>query len=284
MPLTFVLDQFGEVETPDREYSRLQLAFSTLQLDSEMIRVGEARYVRGDLPFIDLGLSPSRYLAGARPDALATLVSGLGGRSAVRETVNGVEALRYDLTGTELTDLASLIVAVPAAADPAATSLWVTEDGRIPVKLTMEASAAGSPGSLYLEINITDLDDPDISVEPPDSPVSATSALTSSSAPAPAGDEGDSDSGSDVGILDRVIGFVGGLIGGLSGGFDPVAVYDAAEMAEENADDAKETIETVEEWREANPDDPTVGRAFREPDSDPEGKTWLYKWFWSHFE
>jgi hypothetical protein len=70
------------------------------------------------------------------------------------------------------------------------------------------------------------------------------------------------------------------VVQAVTNGFSPKSVQESVEIVEEATPSIKENIDNIEEWREANPEDPTVGRAFREPDNDPEGKNWLYRWFW----
>ncbi len=274
MPIQMSVYQEGNVQTTNkREYARLQYEIESLSQDSELVREGEARWVRGNLPFIDLDFNPTHYLD--EPGTREALTDQLASLSGVPEKVNGVDALRYELSGDKFYELAGIPVSGSDSPDPPSASLWVAKDLGIPVKLIMEASSKSEPGSIYTEINVMNLNDPNITINLPSEGVVGISYTTpqESTYTLQYDDEGPS-------IWDWIEYAVRGLIEAATGGFEPGAFVEVAEIAAENVEDAKAKTEIIEQWREANPDDPTVGRAFREPDKFPEEKNWVYDWFW----
>jgi len=91
----------------------------------------------------------------------------------VRETLNGVDALHYSQTQSGLGSLSELLgIGEPQNDVPVETktNLWLTEDGRYPIRLVIDAKGRDAEGrdiSIQLEMNVTDLNDPGIDIRPP---------------------------------------------------------------------------------------------------------------------
>jgi hypothetical protein len=97
------------------------------------------------------------------------------GAEPTKEKMNGVDALHYTANQSGLGSLRELLgVAEPENDVPVETrmDLWLTEDGGYPVRMAIDAGgtdAAGGEVSVQLEMNVTDLNDPGIEIEPPHS-------------------------------------------------------------------------------------------------------------------
>ena len=89
--------------------------------------------------------------------------------------MNGVDALHYTATQSGLGSLSDLFgVTEPENSGPVETKmeLWLTEDGGYPVRVVIDAGGKDAEGrevSIQLEMNVTDLNDPGIKIEPPHS-------------------------------------------------------------------------------------------------------------------
>ena len=114
-------------------------------------------------------LSPGK-LSGSVIDEKA-----FAGAKPAKETMNGVDALHYTADQSGLGSLADLLgVAEPENDVPVETKmdLWLTEDGGYPVRVVIDARGTDAEGremSVQLELNVTDLNDPGIEIEPPHS-------------------------------------------------------------------------------------------------------------------
>jgi hypothetical protein len=97
------------------------------------------------------------------------------GAEPTKEKMNGVDALHYTANQSGLGSLRELLgVAEPENDVPVETKmdLWLTEDGGYPVRLMIDAGGTDTEGeevSVQLEMNVTDLNDPGIEIEPPHS-------------------------------------------------------------------------------------------------------------------
>jgi hypothetical protein len=100
-------------------------------------------------------------------------IAGLAGAETISERVNGVDATRFSFDEESLADLAESTGAVAGIADlnnieTMTLDVWLTADG-VPVKLVLDLEAEDQDGGISLdaEFNITDLNDPDITIERP---------------------------------------------------------------------------------------------------------------------
>ena len=165
--------QTGAVVMPDREYYRLQLDLGGVLFDTEVITIGDRVWQRGDVPAPELGLSLASSFDGQGgfnfdfggddffdPAAVAALTT-------TEEQVNGVDTLRYTLDGAQFEALFGAFALQPGEEAPA-VSLWISTQFDVPVRMVIQSSVAGEPGSFRIEINLTDLNAPDIDVQEPE--------------------------------------------------------------------------------------------------------------------
>ncbi len=180
----------GTVIPPDREQSKLTADFGFLKLDMETIRIGDRVWTRqsggewqeeaaglGELG-LDFSISPVDLLgADETGGGFETLRFVLGGLGGVNERVNGVDAVRYDLTSEQFTQ------AFPSGGLPSGLSegapegtledmkvqLWIARDSGIPVRMVIEATAGegADGGTMRLDLNLSDLNSSEIEIEPP---------------------------------------------------------------------------------------------------------------------
>jgi hypothetical protein len=184
------MEMSGAVISPDREQSKLTADLGFLKLDVETIRIGDRIWTRqlggeweegaaglGELG-LDFSVSPADLLgADETGSGFETLRSVLGGLDGTNETVNGIDAVRYDLTSEQFTQ------AFPSGGLPGGLSdgapdgtledmkvqLWIARDSGIPVRIVIEATAGegADEGEMRLELNLTDLNSSAIEIEPP---------------------------------------------------------------------------------------------------------------------
>ena len=181
----------GAVIAPDREQTELTADLGFLQVQLEMIRIGDRAWMRelggdweeqaelgGDALGLDFAVSPIDLFGGGELggglEALGTVVGDLDGTP---ETINGVEALRYELTADqfarafpdsgEFTDIAG--VDATGAEGEFTTTIWVARSSGIPVRLVMDGASAidGAESSIHVELNLRDLNSDEIAIEPP---------------------------------------------------------------------------------------------------------------------
>ena len=101
----------------------------------------------------------------------------LGGLEAGEETTNGVATLHYHLDETDITRLAEFFGEdveemwdFEGAPEEVTFDLWLARDGHWPVRMEAGASGKDDEGndvSLSIFMEISDLNDPDIKIEPP---------------------------------------------------------------------------------------------------------------------
>lgn len=188
--LELEIEMSGAVISPDREQSKLTADLGFLKLDMETIRIGDRVWTRqsggewqeqtaslGDLGF-DFSVSPLDLLgADETGSGFETLRSVLGGLDGENERVNGIDAVRYDLTSEQFTQ------AFPSGGLPGGLSqgapegtledmkvqLWIARDSGVPVRIVIEATTGEGPdeGTMRLELNLTDINSSEIEIEPP---------------------------------------------------------------------------------------------------------------------
>jgi hypothetical protein len=92
--------------------------------------------------------------------------------SAQADSVNGIVAQRYTLGRTDLTALGNLLGLSAGAdlPDEFQVNVWFADDGGWPLKLEVSSSATdprGQSGSVQLTMELRDVNDSGISIEPP---------------------------------------------------------------------------------------------------------------------
>lgn len=101
----------------------------------------------------------------------------LAGLEADEETMNGIASLHYHVDEAEITRLADLLGEdmgemwdLEGMPEEVTYDLWVAEDGNWPVRMEAEVRGEDEEGnemSLSFFMEIKDLNDPDIKIEPP---------------------------------------------------------------------------------------------------------------------
>lgn len=155
----FSVVQSGEVVLPDREHSLLVVETGALKRESERLAVGQREWVRGDLPWIDLAMSPLGYLDGAgRPNGLADL-------DFVNDTIDDQPTRRYALDADTLRRLVENEDLVNPDG-PLDATLWVSTDLGIPVRLVV-VGGSDADGKLQMIIEVYDVNATDIEIDEP---------------------------------------------------------------------------------------------------------------------
>jgi len=269
----FSVFQAGTVQGADWEHAQLQVRVDGVTLFSETLRDGGSRLVRLDLPFIDVGVSPTLYMADADGQAArASLADELASMSSVSEMANGMPARRYDLSGAQLMQLAVTSVSLPPGTDAPIATLWVSEEMGTPIRVAMVAPGVEGSGSLYLEINVTPIEHVAV----------ADSRRTPTTQRGEGGQISTRDEPTKVEGLDALKALLGGAISAVTG-VDPFNVSDAVDDVADNVDSIMENIENVDEYYDAYPEAPDRER-YTLATEDLSNKTWLYKWFWGLWE
>jgi len=173
---SLALDLEGAFVAPDRSHTVAKGRLGDLELEEESITAGGLGWVKtgenwvGGVPQFELGdLSPGTLLSDLGPAQLRLLKPS-------EETVNGVKSLRYSIGRGDIEALSSLgailgedeaLGELPEEFD---IDLWLAEDAGWPVRVTMTARGAideGQEVSLDFSLDITDVNGPDIQIEPP---------------------------------------------------------------------------------------------------------------------
>lgn len=269
VPLVF--HQLGVVQLPGRATSKMDMQLGALSYQSELAQVDGKRFVRGHVPFLDFGFTPNilglvtaaaTIESATTPGGRAAFDAMLAGLPSTSELVKDMVTKRYELTAEQVAELAATMTQVPVDLDAPRGTLWMSEEFGVPVRIELFKGTENGP-QMKVSIELSDINDPDIDVTTPQTTKGSTGAATITQ---------------EEDWVDTVLGWADALFQGISGGFSPKTVNDTVEIVEEAAPSIKKNIDNIEEWRTANPDDPTVGRAFRE--ADTEEHNWLYDWFW----
>lgn len=171
------VDLEGAFVAPDRSQVRVSARLDELELEEESITIGDRTWVKideswveGEAQFELEDLSPASLLAELNPEQLRLLKPS-------KETVNGVKSLRYSIGRGDIDALRSLGAllgddeALEDLPEEFNIDLWLAEDGGWPVRVTMTARGAIDEGdeiSLDFSLDVTDVNDLDIEIEPPE--------------------------------------------------------------------------------------------------------------------
>ncbi len=159
----FYFEQSGEVVLPDREHAKQTYEVGLLAQETDRITIGENVWLKGDLPWVDLGASP-----------LGVLGSGIGASAAFEgwggsvEELDGQPTTRFGLTAKELVQLTG--APTDAIDDSTTGSIWISHDYQIPVRMLLEARGEGTEedGSLLrMELRVLEINGSDIAVDEP---------------------------------------------------------------------------------------------------------------------
>lgn len=182
--IEFVITGSGEVVNPDRERSKIVANLGFASLDIETITVGEDQWTRqpngswvrgsavagggGVLGGADF--SPSNIFPSATDFSFEDLSARLETVDFERVEVNGVTARHYVLTEAQFVELfhtEDSIIPDTVADTEMTAEVWFDEASGVPVRLLVVAVNAEGKEVLRLTLDLTDLDDPGIAVEPP---------------------------------------------------------------------------------------------------------------------
>jgi hypothetical protein len=173
---TLAMDLEGAFVAPDRSQANVSAHLGDLELAEETITVGDQTWVKtgdtwaeGQAQFDISDLSPASLLQDLKPEQLRVL-------KPTEETINGVKSLRYSIDRGDIESLGNLSAlfgdgeGLENLPEDFNIDLWLAKDGGWPVRLTMAAQGAidgGDEISLDFSLDITDVNDPGISIEPP---------------------------------------------------------------------------------------------------------------------
>jgi hypothetical protein len=162
----------GAHVAPDRTQAVLQFQ----QEEVELRAIGERRWERlGDVWREEEGLSEEiGFLTPVLicEDVLQEIGPELEQREGVSELLNGVKSDRYTLDRTDLAQLPDVLGTGPEAQlpDQFRVDVWLASDGGWPVRLDISSEDTddrGNPISVRLAMELRDIDDRGISIEPP---------------------------------------------------------------------------------------------------------------------
>ena len=170
------LDLEGAFVAPDRSQTHVNVRLGDLQLEEESITVGGQTWVKtGDnwvegKPEFEVGdLSPGALLQELGAEQLRLLKPS-------KETINGVDSLRYSIDQADVDTLRGLGALFGGNGDlenmpeDFNVDLWLAEDGGWPVRVTMTARGSTDGGdemSMDFSVDVTDVNDAGIKIEPP---------------------------------------------------------------------------------------------------------------------
>ena len=171
------MDLEGAFVAPDRSQAKVSARLGELELEEETVTVGDQTWVKtgdvwveGEAQFDISDLSPASLLEDLQPEQLRVL-------KPTKETVNGVKSLRYSIDRGDIESLGNLSAlfgdgeGLESLPEDFNIDLWLAEDGGWPVRLTMVAKGAiegADEISLDFSLDITDVNDPGIEIEPPE--------------------------------------------------------------------------------------------------------------------
>lgn len=148
----------GAFVKPDRVQTRIEFGSQALETvtigATTWTRFGTAAWTQAGGGGFGAGISPDDFCQ----DNFNNLASA--GVTPVRDRTNGIATLRYEFDKRAIGRLDTLGGATAAAElpDDSRMNVWVTENERWPVKVTLKGDRTGSdPYSIDLELNVTDL-------------------------------------------------------------------------------------------------------------------------------
>jgi hypothetical protein len=181
--LTLRID--GARLNPDREWTRAVSAFGYLSLERETIVIGERLWSRQasgawreraalnspeDLIGQDVALSPAVLMGEDNPEYLEQITADLEAQPHTFETVNGRETRHWHLTTGFLAEaFQAMGERIPLNLDPALLSVdvWTDIETGVAIRIALTGASERDPQALRFEINLFDLNDPNIIVEEP---------------------------------------------------------------------------------------------------------------------
>jgi len=175
----------GERVNPDRERTHSVFEFGVISIEREEIVIDGrlwTRQQRGawrergdlvapeDLLGQDVSVSPHVLLGGGDAELLAQLTRDFEARPHTFETINGRETRHWviddDYVRTILGDFDDLMPAF-IAPEQITVEVWNDIETAVAIRVIIRAATETNPEALLLQMDLWDLNDPSISVEPP---------------------------------------------------------------------------------------------------------------------
>ncbi|MDA1010438.1 MAG: hypothetical protein DWG80_05705 [Chloroflexi bacterium] len=170
----------GSRLNPDREQSRSLVEIGPLSVEVETIRIGEQQWVReGTRPWTESVGGGMDVLGGAdfRPAALfaedpaeyVALGERLAGYPSSEVMLEGIPARHFTFTEEEFFAVfQNQGDIVPPSVDATLSAeVWLSRELGTPIRLVVVGTATDESEVIRLEMDILDLNDPAIEVEPP---------------------------------------------------------------------------------------------------------------------
>jgi hypothetical protein len=167
----------GAVILPDREQSSVTADLGFLQIETETIRIGDLAWSResGSDWQVDSSAETDPFDGAFGPlaifgDEISSFQTVLDTIDPTSQSVNGISALRYDLTAEDFARAAGPGAELPTGDfNELTVSLWIASDSSIPVRMLMKGftSDADGEGELSFDLTLSDLNSDEISIEPP---------------------------------------------------------------------------------------------------------------------
>lgn len=175
----------GARVNPDREQARAMTTFGYLSLDRETIVIGDGQWSRQengawrrrppltsaeDFLAQSVALTPSVILGTDDPEYLTRLKRNLDALPHTFEEVNGRQTRHwtFDDEGVR-TYLMPIESTIPGLVEPSTVQVdvWTDTETGVAVRLILMAGTAEEPDAFALKLNLLDVNDPEIVVEPP---------------------------------------------------------------------------------------------------------------------
>jgi hypothetical protein len=165
----------GAFVAPDRSQVHVKGDLGGLALEEESITIGSNSWVKsgdtwqeGQGSFDTAELAPNTFFTGLDAEKLSVIKPS-------EETVNGVDSYRYSIDKADIEQLQALAAIFGGDTTSSdlpenlSLDLWLAKDGGWPVKMVLSASGDTTGGTVDVKMttDITDVNDPNIKIEPP---------------------------------------------------------------------------------------------------------------------
>ncbi len=170
----------GRRVNPDREHSQSTVEIGPLVVNVETIQIGDQQWVReGTRPWAESAGGAMEILGGTdfRPATLfaedpaeyAALGERLAQHPSSSVMLDGHATLHFTFTQQEFFDIfqGQADIVPPDVDAILSAEVWLSEASGVPVRLLVVGESTDGTEVLRLELNLTDLNDSTIEVEPP---------------------------------------------------------------------------------------------------------------------
>jgi len=181
------IDIEGHWASPGREYSVVTFEFGVLAATQETVRVGERVWTsveggawRERAPLTDaenligqdVPLTPDALFGRDDPDVLARLTADLEARPHRSEFVDGRETRHWSLDeewfDAYLDEFPEVLSGIPRDQGLMLDiDIWSDVETGVGTRLEVTGGFPGRPGILHMDLRLFDINDPEITVEPP---------------------------------------------------------------------------------------------------------------------